>query len=326
MALAEGLRGLATAELAARVRRTVDDMLDALPPGPVNLVTEFIEPLARWYVPEAVGLPHFEPAVIRPISDALTEAMDAGLVPAAREPGLAAQRRLARLIDSRVAEMPPHRPLRALLDAAAGAGMPRPVSTQAVRSLVVHGLTTVPAALGNALHALARDDLLGSGPVPPAATTGRAPHEFFRYEAPIQAATRLCVADTEVAGATFHRGDRVLMLLAAANRDPEAFCEPDQIRLKRWPNPHLSFGQGGRSRSGLMLAHLLLRQVLTVLARRRSTLRLVGQVRYKQLATVRTLAVLPVVRIDGAPTPATEPIPTSPAADPRWHTSIRLAG
>lgn len=84
------------------------------------------------------------------------------------------------------------------------------------------------------------------------------------------------------------------MLFAAANRDPEQFDAPDTVRLNRWPNHHLTFGYGAHACTGSLLAHLLLRELLTVLVERGTTLKPAGPAVHKKLATVRTLAELPL--------------------------------
>ncbi|MFF0851886.1 cytochrome P450 [Streptomyces sp. NPDC003388] len=291
--LADALRDMTSPALAARVRAHVSDRLDALPPGPVNLITAFTEPLARWFIPEAVGLPQFDLDEIRPVAEAITRAMDSGLVPETREPGVAAQRKLAALIDGWVAGMSAGEPVRDLVDRADAAGVPHQLTMNSLRTLVVNGFTAVPASLGNALNALARLETPPKALFDSTETLERAPHEFFRFEAPIQGTTRLAVADTEFAGVKVRRGQGMLMLFAAANRDPAQFSDPDRLDFRRKANHHLSFGYGAHACTGSMLAHLLLREVLTVLAERGIEIRPTGPAVHKRLATVRTLAELP---------------------------------
>ena len=292
--LAKALRQMITPELAERTRTKIGEMLDGLPSGPVNMITEFTEPLARWFIPEAIGLPQFDLTTIRPVAEAITQAMDSGLRPEARAPGLAAQRQLAAMIESWVATMDPAHPIRALTIDADALGVPRHITMNSLRTLVVNGFTAVPASLGSTVHAISQDETLLKQLDRPEAFE-RAPHEFFRYEAPIQGTTRAAVRDLEFAGVQVRRGQGMLMLFAAANRDPAQFDEPGHLKLDRWPNPNLTFGYGIHACSGSMLAHTLLREVLTVLATRDSVLRPAGPAVHKPLATVRTLAELPLI-------------------------------
>ncbi len=64
--------------------------------------------------------------------------------------------------------------------------------------------------------------------------------ETLRFESPFRAiVTQWPVEDTEVAGTTIRAGERVSLWMGAANRDPEAFTDPDRFDLERTPNRHL---------------------------------------------------------------------------------------
>ncbi|WP_330315981.1 cytochrome P450 [Streptomyces platensis] len=292
--LADSLRDMASDGLAARTRDHIAAMLDERPDGPFNAITEFTEPLARWFIPEAIGVPPFDLTTVRPMAEAITQAMDSGLNPAAREPGVAAQRQLAAMIEDWVTGMDAGHPIRVLVANAMAAGVPRHIAMNSLRTLVVNAFTAVPASLGNALNLLSRDASLLADQLGSPEAIDRAPHEFFRYEAPIQGTTRLAVRDLEFNGVQVRRGQGMLMLFAAANRDPEQFDAPDTVRLDRWPNHHLTFGYGAHACTGSLLAHLLLRELLTVLVERGTTLKPAGPAVHRKLATVRTLAELPL--------------------------------
>jgi pentalenolactone synthase len=80
--------------------------------------------------------------------------------------------------------------------------------------------------------------------------------------------------DVEVAGQTIARGEAVIISANAANRDPEAFEEPDRFDPTRRPNAHLAFGYGGHFCIGASLARTELRVVFSTLFRRFPGLRL----------------------------------------------------
>lgn len=87
-------------------------------------------------------------------------------------------------------------------------------------------------------------------------------------------AMRIAIADTEIAGVRIGKGDAVLPLINAANRDPEVFSDPDGVVLDRKPNPHLSFGHGIHHCLGAQLGRLELEIALRTLLRDTPGLRL----------------------------------------------------
>ena len=85
---------------------------------------------------------------------------------------------------------------------------------------------------------------------------GTAVEEFLRFDSPIQHQTRSAAEDLEIAGTPIKKGDRVIPVLGAANRDSTRFSDPDQVDLSRDPNPHLAFGFGPHFCLGPPLARL----------------------------------------------------------------------
>jgi cytochrome P450 len=86
--------------------------------------------------------------------------------------------------------------------------------------------------------------------------------EIMRFEQPSKGLARTVAAEVEVGGVTFAPGDRILLLFAAGNRDPEAFPEPNEFRLGRAPNRHLGFGAGPHVCIGIHMARLEMKVVL----------------------------------------------------------------
>src|SRR5690606_30818228 len=68
--------------------------------------------------------------------------------------------------------------------------------------------------------------------------------EMLRYDSPVQGVVRFATRDTEVGGRALAKGDIVLVMLGAANRDPAQFPEPDTFDVGRPDVRHLSFGMG----------------------------------------------------------------------------------
>jgi cytochrome P450 len=78
--------------------------------------------------------------------------------------------------------------------------------------------------------------------------------EFLRFYSPSTGAARNVMCPTTVRGVELSPGDRVLLLWGAANRDPRVFTDPDEVDIRREPNPHLAFGSGIHRCIGIALA------------------------------------------------------------------------
>jgi cytochrome P450 len=119
--------------------------------------------------------------------------------------------------------------------------------------------------------------------------------ELLRYDPPVHYTGRIAAQDMEFGGRDIRRGEPVRLILAAANRDPAAFADPDRLDLQRDPNPHLSFGWGTHFCLGAPLARLEARIALPALIRRLPSLRLTRvPLRYRSGAVLRGLEELPL--------------------------------
>jgi len=80
--------------------------------------------------------------------------------------------------------------------------------------------------------------------------------EMLRYDSPVQATVRVVTQDSEIGGKTLRKGALAICGIGAANRDPEAFPDPDRFDVDRRDNHHLSFGFGAHFCLGAPLARL----------------------------------------------------------------------
>jgi cytochrome P450 len=109
----------------------------------------------------------------------------------------------------------------------------------------------------------------------PAARMERAVEELARHTSPVQSTKpRFVSRDAQFLGAHLRRGEVIMALLASANSDPAVFEAPDELRLDRFPNPHLVFGSGVHFCLGLQLARLEAQSALSRLYARLPHLRL----------------------------------------------------
>ncbi len=80
--------------------------------------------------------------------------------------------------------------------------------------------------------------------------------EILRYESSVFAIVRVAKEDLKIQGKKIAKGDRVFLMLSAANRDPSYFVNPEKFNLSRSPNRHLSFGYGTHFCIGAQLARV----------------------------------------------------------------------
>jgi cytochrome P450 len=145
--------------------------------------------------------------------------------------------------------------------------------------LLVAGFETTVNLIGNGTVALLREPgrgqwrALGDDP----ALAGGAVEELLRYDSPVQMTSRIATEDADVGGTVIRRGTPVIVAIGGANRDPDAFSEPDRLQVSR-PDAarHLSFSLGIHHCLGAPLARLEGRVALEELTRRHPGLELAG--------------------------------------------------
>src|SRR5215831_18783824 len=98
--------------------------------------------------------------------------------------------------------------------------------------------------------------------------------ELLRYESPSQQTARICPEDTELGGQLIRKGQAVIAIMAAGNRDPERFTDPDRLDLGRQDNRHLAFGWASHFCFGAALARIEGQLVFEALVRRTANLQL----------------------------------------------------
>jgi cytochrome P450 PksS len=123
--------------------------------------------------------------------------------------------------------------------------------------------------------------------------------EFLRFISPVQfSKPRFVRNDTEICGPRGKQGDMVMAMLVAANLDPAANDNPDNLDLQRRPNRHVAFGTGIHFCLGHQLARIEGRCALKALFARWPKLELAvdpSQVRWRRQPGLRAIEKLPVV-------------------------------
>jgi hypothetical protein len=125
-----------------------------------------------------------------------------------------------------------------------------------VRLLLVAGNETTINLIGNAFLELGRHPGERARVVADATLVGPVVEEVLRYSSPVPQLCRVTTADVVRHGATIPAGSQVVMVFAAANRDPREFTDPDRFDVGRRIDRHLAFGHGIHHCLGAALARL----------------------------------------------------------------------
>jgi cytochrome P450 len=123
---------------------------------------------------------------------------------------------------------------------------------------------------------------------------GAAVNEFLRMEAPLQMTNRTAAAEVELGGRKVMPGDSVLAVLASANRDPEAFDDPDRLDIGRRRQPHHTFSAGIHTCFGGPMATVEGEVAIERLFQRLPDLAPAGPAEWSPAASLRQLRTLPV--------------------------------
>ncbi len=143
--------------------------------------------------------------------------------------------------------------------------------------LLAAGHITTTNLIGNGTLALLRNREQATRMIREPACLESAVEELLRYDSPVQMTARLAKEDVEIGGKLIGKGQKVILWLGAANRDPERFHDPDRLDLGRTNNQHLAFSNGARFCLGAPLARLQGQVVISTLFRRFPGIRLQGE-------------------------------------------------
>ncbi|MDX2816756.1 cytochrome P450 [Streptomyces sp. NPDC006207] len=284
----DGLRG----ELA----KVVTELLDAFAgKGQVDIVEDFAYPLPVTAICKVLGVPREDEPRFHVWADALASSLD----PRSGDDGGADRAQRARqdigayltdLIESKRRHPGP-----GMLSALAPEMTPADLEATAVLLLVAGHETTVNAITNTTLTLLRHPDVLDRLQREPNLAVPLV-EEVLRYEPPVQFVPwTTALADIDVAGTTIPKGSPVWLMLAAANRDPRRFEDPDRFDPDRKDNEHLGFYTGIHYCFGAPLARMELHAAVPELFRRVQFSRLIEDPPpYRANAVLRGPRRLPV--------------------------------
>ncbi|GAB3573180.1 steroid C26-monooxygenase Cyp142 [Amycolatopsis endophytica] len=242
--------------------------------GATDLVSSFAEPLPAIVIGRMVGLNQAEAVEVRELAIAMFEAMGT-----AEFPGQMG--RFVAFTEQRLAERRENPRDDYLSQLARGSVAGVSLDTTGVVGVLTAFLlgghhSTATGIAGLLRHALSEPgvrDLLGDRK-----TVARVIEESLRLTTPLQLFARTVTTDTRIGEHPLAVGERVMLNLGAANRDPEVFPDPERFDAGRQRNPHVAFGGGLHTCQGQHLARAELRIALQVLLARLPDVRLAGPV------------------------------------------------
>ncbi len=287
------------------VRSAVEEMtaeqLDSLAAsGGGDMIDQLAFPLPANVISELVGVPRADRDWLRPLVSDLASTLEPNQSPEDRERAEASAVKVKayfdELIDQRRAE-PSDDLLSALIAASDGEDRLTQREIGLTLSLIyAAGFETTTNLIGNMVHTLIRHPeelvrLRTDRSLVPGAVD-----EVLRYQPPVQVDARYTFEAVEIGGHSIAKGSMVLMLLGAANRDPDVIDDPDRFDIARQETPLLSFGSGIHYCLGASLARLEGQVVLAGLLDRFETWTpLEDDPPWKDRLTLRGLARLPIL-------------------------------
>jgi cytochrome P450 len=292
--------------LRPRIQQVADELLDGVEPhGRADLIADFAFPLPVTIICELLGVPPDDRADFRVWTAKLARSLDPStnaddavdIVRAGDEAAEAFGAYFRELIERRRSE-PRDDLVTALIQAQEGEDK---LTTDELLAtfvlLLVAGHETTTNLIGNGTLALLRNrgelEKLRADLSPERVRV--AIEELLRYEPPVVVVLRIASEDVPLGGTVTPGGHDVYVVIAAANRDPAQFSDPDRLDITRSDNRHLTFSGGPHFCLGAPLARLEGQIAIATLLRRFPDIALTDDVpEWRETLTLRSLKCLPV--------------------------------
>ncbi|HYW27654.1 MAG TPA: cytochrome P450 [Terriglobales bacterium] len=286
-------------QLRPRIEAITADLVDRLSrESETDLIGQFAYPLPVIVIAEMLGVPARDRAQFQEWSAVVVRGLDPFLDSATQEAVFDARDALTGYLRGVIADRR-REPAGDLITAMIAAREKGDLFTEGelvamCNLLLIAGHETTVNLIGGGTLALLRNrdqfDRLRREP-------GLAPsavEELLRYSPPVQWTGRVATVELELGGRRIAPHQSVVGILAAANRDPEVFADPDRLDIGRDPNPHVAFGRGIHFCLGAPLARLEAAVAMPMLVARFPDLRLAGEPEPRPTWNLRGLARLPV--------------------------------
>lgn len=286
--------------LEPRTREIMGALLDGIrEPDGFDLMQTVAIPLPVIVIAEMLGIPQEDRARFRVWSDRRARLLEPMLTRSERKTAAEASTQLSQyflsIIRSRQGEPRDDIMTRLVQAEEQGDSLTETEMLNMLRLLLIAGNETTTNLIGNGMLALLRhpDQLQALRDDPgliPAAVD-----ELLRYDSPVQMTLRCAVEDCDINGTPVRAGQDVILLGGSANRDPDAFKNPDELDFNRPEQDHISFGRGIHYCLGAALARLEGRIAFEMLLERFDSLRLLtDNPAFRYSIVLRGLVSLPV--------------------------------
>jgi len=286
--------------LRPRIQELVDYLLDTVQQrGSMDIMADLAYPLPVLVICELLGVPAKDRDLFKEWSGDVARTLDPIQTPEMVEKGHAVVESMATYFRGLIATLR-KRPQDNILSAmiAAEEQGDRLSEEELLANCILlfsAGHETTVNLIGNGLLALFRNpeqkQLLQAHPE----LIQSAVEEFLRYDGPVQLTGRSVKEDLEIGGKRIPQGERVITVLAAANRDPAHFPDPDRLDITRKENHHVAFGHGIHFCLGASLARAEGQLAIGTLLRRMPQARWIEEVpQWRPAFTLRGLETLPI--------------------------------
>ncbi|APZ54275.1 cytochrome P450 [Salipiger abyssi] len=270
------------AALGPEIAALAHGLIDAFPDGPVDLLPAFCQPIPVIVIARLLGVPDAMAPQLLAWSNAMVAMYQARRSRAIEDAAAQAAADFATFLSDYIAERrrSPRDDLLSQLIAAEEQG-DRLSTEELIATCVLllnAGHEATVHTMGNGIKTL-----LETGHPITAESAAPVCEEILRHDAPLHLFTRYAYETAELFGHRFARGDRLALLLGAANRDPAVYADPDRFAPTREARPHHGFGGGPHFCVGAPLAGLELQTALPILFARLPGLRLGEPPRYADL-------------------------------------------
>lgn len=292
--------------LRPRIQQLADELLNAAEAhGRMDLIADFAFPLPVTIICELLGIPVDDRAkfrewtgnVARSLDPSTNETDEQEIQQAGDEAAQAFGTYFRELVERRRND-PRDDLVTALIHAQEGEDR---LDTDELLAtfvlLLVAGHETTTNLIGNGMLALLRnpDEIRRLRADPSVDRVRIAVEELLRYEPPVAGVVRVASGDIKFGGTVVPAGHDVLVIIAAANRDPAQFHDPDRLDVTRADNRHLTFSGGPHFCLGAPLARLEGQIAISTLVRRFPDLTLeTDEPEWRETITLRGLKRLPL--------------------------------